>query len=60
MALSRKRLKESSVCSADYRVCYPGVSCLGGTCADPPAILSIACEVREIIVMGVKPKYGTT
>ena len=49
IALARKRLKESFVCTADYRVCFPGVSCLGGICADPPAILSIACEVCPVL-----------
>eukprot|EP00277_Geminigera_cryophila_P014278 CAMPEP_0179460350 /NCGR_PEP_ID=MMETSP0799-20121207/43429_1 /TAXON_ID=46947 /ORGANISM="Geminigera cryophila, Strain CCMP2564" /LENGTH=140 /DNA_ID=CAMNT_0021262571 /DNA_START=331 /DNA_END=753 /DNA_ORIENTATION=+ len=45
MALAKARLAESFVCTADYRVCYTGTSCLGGTCADPPQIMSIACEL---------------
>ena len=34
LALAKTRLKESYVCTANYRVCNPGVSCLGGTCTD--------------------------
>jgi hypothetical protein len=45
IALAKRRLRESFVCTADYRVCYPGVNCLGGTCADPPNTMSIACEL---------------
>lgn len=45
ISLAKRRLSESYVCTADYRVCYPGVDCLGGTCADPPNIMSIACEL---------------
>ena len=46
LTLARQRLSQSSVCTADYRVCFRGRGdCLGGTCADPPAILSIACEL---------------
>ena len=45
LALAKQRLKESYVCTANYRVCNPGVSCLGGTCTDPPNIVSIACEL---------------
>mmetsp|Transcript_22879 Transcript_22879/g.74666 ORF Transcript_22879/g.74666 Transcript_22879/m.74666 type:complete len:215 (-) Transcript_22879:104-748(-) len=45
MNLAVKRLSVSQVCTSDFRVCFPGVSCLGGECNPGPNTMSIPCEL---------------
>eukprot|EP00286_Rhodomonas_abbreviata_P011133 CAMPEP_0181327748 /NCGR_PEP_ID=MMETSP1101-20121128/22286_1 /TAXON_ID=46948 /ORGANISM="Rhodomonas abbreviata, Strain Caron Lab Isolate" /LENGTH=232 /DNA_ID=CAMNT_0023436467 /DNA_START=223 /DNA_END=921 /DNA_ORIENTATION=+ len=45
LALATERLAVSAVCTADSRVCYEGVVCLGGECKGMPNPVSIACEL---------------
>mmetsp|Transcript_1518 Transcript_1518/g.3680 ORF Transcript_1518/g.3680 Transcript_1518/m.3680 type:complete len:263 (+) Transcript_1518:2-790(+) len=43
--LALNRLSESRVCSTTQRVCFDGVTCLGGACREPPNDMSVACEL---------------
>jgi len=43
--LALNRLSQSRVCSTDQRVCFEGVTCLGGACSEPPNDMSVACEL---------------